>query len=132
MAQKVTHVIFDMDGTLLGIHIRHFDKKQNRYQFRHFLDTERLYSIAYNKVLFPFNKSYDWKLKPLIMGSQQLDACQKIIDFYSLPIDAQDFSQQLKDHAEVMMIDAQLMPGLGYILLFALMLGFGFSFIFMR
>lgn len=78
------------------------------------LDTERLYSIAYNKVLSQFDKSYDWKLKPLIMGSQQLDACQKIIDFYSLPIEAKDFSQQLKDLAEVMMIDAELMPGLGF------------------
>ncbi|KAL5278559.1 HDHD1 family protein [Megaselia abdita] len=91
MTSTITHVIFDMDGTLL--------------------DTERLYSIAYNKVLSQFGKSYDWKLKPLIMGSQQLDACQKIIDFYSLPIEAAEFSLQLKDQAEDMMIDAQLMPG---------------------
>lgn len=111
MAQNVTHVIFDMDGTLLGRY-RLIDARYFLSITALILDTERLYSKAYNKVLSRFNKSYDWEIKPKVMGRQQLDACQTIIDFYSLPIDAKDFSQEVKEEAEVLMIEAQLMPGL--------------------
>ena len=55
---KITHVVFDMDGLLL--------------------DTENLYSQAYQKVLDEFGHVYTYEFKTTLMGQGPLDCGKKV------------------------------------------------------
>ena len=39
-------------------------------------DTEKLYTIATDEFLAPYNASYTYEVKAKVMGMKQLDACQ--------------------------------------------------------
>ena len=65
------HVLFDMDGVLL--------------------DTEPLYTEAYDRVLAPFGASLDWELKTRMMGRPALHSAGLAVEKYGLPISAEEF-----------------------------------------
>jgi len=62
--RRITHVIFDVDGTLL--------------------DTERVYTDVTNAVLAPFGHTLTWSLKQHLMGRPALEACQITVDTLGL------------------------------------------------
>lgn len=65
------HVLFDMDGVLL--------------------DTEPLYTVAYDRVLAPYGASLDWELKTQMMGRPALHSAGLAVAKYGLPITAEEF-----------------------------------------
>ncbi|EFN86015.1 pseudouridine-5'-phosphatase isoform X1 [Harpegnathos saltator] len=89
--KKVTHCIFDMDGLLL--------------------DTETLYTVAYNRVTQEFGKTYTWQHKAKIMGFKSTDAVQTIIDILELPIMVQEFEDKLTTLYQELFPQCNLMPG---------------------
>lgn len=56
---KITHVIFDMDGTLL--------------------DTEPVYTIATQEILAKYGKKFEWSLKSKMMGQRAIDAARILV-----------------------------------------------------
>eukprot|EP00727_Mastigamoeba_balamuthi_P011177 m51a1_g6682 hypothetical protein (232) ;mRNA; r:231655-232350 len=66
MARKITHVIFDVDGTLL--------------------DTESLYSVAAKELVKPYGVEFTWELKQQLMGRRPIEACRIMIDALGLPV----------------------------------------------
>lgn len=56
---KITHVIFDMDGTLL--------------------DTEPVYTVATQEILAKYNKTFEWSLKSKMMGQKAIDAAKILV-----------------------------------------------------
>lgn len=61
-----THVIFDLDGTLL--------------------DTEPLYTIAARAVVSRYGRRFDWGLKREIMGGGALAGARLVVDRLGLPL----------------------------------------------
>jgi pseudouridine 5'-phosphatase len=66
-----THVIFDLDGTLL--------------------DTERLYTLAAQAVIGRFGKVYDWSVKRLVIGGDPWDGARRVVAHLALPISAEQY-----------------------------------------
>lgn len=89
--RKVTHCIFDMDGLLL--------------------DTEKIYTQAAQSILDKYGKTYTWDVKLTLMGLQNREVSQIIVDSYDLPMTWQEYSKLQKQAAEAAMIEAELMPG---------------------
>ncbi|KAK2583085.1 hypothetical protein KPH14_009116 [Odynerus spinipes] len=89
--KKVTHCIFDMDGLLL--------------------DTETLYTIAYNQITQKYGKTYTWEHKTKIMGYKSSEAAQTIVDMLELPISGKEFENQLIEIYKDMFPKCKLMPG---------------------
>ncbi|KAH0947840.1 hypothetical protein HN011_004512 [Eciton burchellii] len=89
--QDVTHCIFDMDGLLL--------------------DTESLYTTAYNRVTQEYGKTYTWEHKAKIMGFRSGDALQTIIDMLHLPITVQMFEDKLAPIYQELFPKCDVMPG---------------------
>ncbi|XP_069748172.1 pseudouridine-5'-phosphatase isoform X2 [Narcine bancroftii] len=89
--RPVTHVIFDMDGLLL--------------------DTERLYTIAFDEVCSRYNKNFTWDLKGTIMGMQVLDAAKIICETLELPISPKELIEETSVIQDRLFPCAELMPG---------------------
>jgi pseudouridine 5'-phosphatase len=64
--KKITHVLFDMDGVLL--------------------DTEPLYTLAYNNIVRPYGKTYGWDVKVNMVGFTKMDGARLLIELMQLPI----------------------------------------------
>ncbi|KAG7205666.1 hypothetical protein KM043_007616 [Ampulex compressa] len=89
--KAVTHCIFDMDGLLL--------------------DTETLYSKAFNRVTQQYGKTYTWEHKAKTMGLQGNEAAEIIINMLELPLTIQDFTEQLLTIYQEIFPACHLMPG---------------------
>jgi len=88
---KVSHVIFDMDGLLL--------------------DTETLYTQVYQKILDPFGKVYTWDVKQTLMGAHAHEAAKLMVKTYELPITWQEFAEQAITLTTEIMGTAVFLPG---------------------
>jgi pseudouridine 5'-phosphatase len=64
--RKITHVLFDMDGVLL--------------------DTEPLYTLAYNNIVQQYGKEYGWDIKSKMLGLAKMDGARLLIESLQLPI----------------------------------------------
>ncbi|XP_016945647.3 probable pseudouridine-5'-phosphatase isoform X1 [Drosophila suzukii] len=89
--RKVTHCIFDMDGLLL--------------------DTERLYTVATEMILEPYGKAYPFEVKEQVMGLQTEPLSRFMVEHFDLPISWEEYARQQRANAEILMRNAQLMPG---------------------
>ena len=86
-----THVIFDLDGVLL--------------------DTEKLYTEATQAVVSEFGKTFDWALKKRMMGRNELEAAQLLVDTLALPISAAEYLRRQRPIAEQLFRGATEIPG---------------------
>ncbi|PRP87084.1 pseudouridine-5'-monophosphatase-like [Planoprotostelium fungivorum] len=67
----ITHVIFDMDGTLL--------------------DTESVYTTVTQQILDPYGHKFTWDIKSKMMGRKQAEAAAVLIESLSLPFGPEDY-----------------------------------------
>ncbi|KAL2735936.1 pseudouridine-5'-phosphatase-like [Vespula squamosa] len=89
--KKVTHCIFDMDGLLL--------------------DTEILYSKAFNMISQKYGKEYTWEHKIKIMGFKSNESAKAIVEMLELPISGAEFESQLASIYMDIFPMCNLMPG---------------------
>jgi len=75
------------------------------------VDTESLYTMAYNCVTQEYGKTYNWEHKSKIMGLQSTDAIQTIIDILQLPVTVQTFEDKLAPIYQEVFPQCNLMPG---------------------
>ncbi len=73
--KPVTHVIFDVDGTLL--------------------DTIGIYGDVLSKVLKRHDKKLSWEFSVSTLGMRREETLAKIIEFYGLPYSPEDLSEEL-------------------------------------
>lgn len=71
LSRPVTHVLFDLDGVLL--------------------DTERLYTIAAQRVLEPEGIRYDWSLKLELMGRAALESARILVERTGTRLDPEEY-----------------------------------------
>ncbi|XP_072118730.1 pseudouridine-5'-phosphatase isoform X2 [Mobula birostris] len=89
--QSVTHVIFDMDGLLL--------------------DTEKLYTVAFEEVCSHYSKKFTWELKSVLMGMRAADGAKLICKKLELPITPEQLMEELRVVERRLFPSAKLMPG---------------------
>ncbi|CAG4966000.1 unnamed protein product [Parnassius apollo] len=90
--KPVTHVLFDMDGLILN--------------------TEKLYTIAFQNVVSRFGKDYTFELKLKLMGTQAHEAAQTLIKALDLPMTVEEFITETKEQYQILFPDAELMPAI--------------------
>ncbi|RVE45415.1 hypothetical protein evm_009933 [Chilo suppressalis] len=87
----VTHVLFDMDGLILN--------------------TEDLYTIAFQNITSRYGKEYTFDLKLQLMGLQSHETARTIISSLELPLMPEQFIEETTKHFKILFPDAQVLPG---------------------
>ena len=77
MNQKISCLIYDMDGLLL--------------------DTEGIYTEVTQDIVGEFGKVFDWSVKKKIIGRPASQAAKIIVESLDLPISPQDYLDSRKD-----------------------------------
>jgi len=90
---NITHVIFDVDGTIL--------------------DTESLYNTAKKKVIAKYGaeKQFTKSLRSRTAGKQAIDVAEIITEECHLPLTPDEFVAELDTELKPMLPTAQLKPG---------------------
>ncbi|XP_011634783.1 pseudouridine-5'-phosphatase-like isoform X1 [Pogonomyrmex barbatus] len=91
MYNKVTHCIFDMDGLLLN--------------------TEHLYTKAFNRITNRYSKEFTWEHKAHMMGLKTKDTADYIIKLLELPLTADEFKQEIIGIYQELFPQTNPMPG---------------------
>ena len=91
LIRTLNAVIFDMDGVLL--------------------DTEPLYTIAYNRVLAPYKATLDAQTKHEIMGRPPSISIPHVINKFSLDLTPAEFAALRKPIMDELLSDVPAMPG---------------------
>jgi pseudouridine-5'-monophosphatase len=86
-----THVIFDLDGTLV--------------------DTEPLYTLAAQAVVGRYGKVFDWKIKRQIMGGGPLVGARFVVEHLGLPISPEDYLERREAILRELCTSVPAMPG---------------------
>ncbi|KAE9602423.1 hypothetical protein Lal_00050082 [Lupinus albus] len=91
--KPITHVIFDMDGLLL--------------------DTENFYTQVQEIVLARYNKTFDWNLKPKMMGKKAIEAARVFVHETGISdsLTAEQFLLEREDMLRDLFPTSDLMPG---------------------
>lgn len=84
-------VLFDMDGVLL--------------------DTEPLYTVAYNRVMAPFDRTLDPATKLEVMGRRAIQSAAHVIDKFGLPITPEEFLERRAPILEELFAHPPAVPG---------------------
>ncbi|XP_039295520.1 pseudouridine-5'-phosphatase [Nilaparvata lugens] len=87
----ITHIIFDVDGTLL--------------------DTESLYEVAYRKIAEKFGKEFKDEYLPMLAGQLGDVVRQNLIDLFELPLSLEEIKCVLRSMMEEKLYDSNFMPG---------------------
>ena len=91
LLDQATHALFDMDGVLL--------------------DTEPLYTIAYDRVMAPFGASLDWETKSTMMGRAAPASARLVIEKFGLPLTPEELLALRKPILQELFANAPAMPG---------------------
>lgn len=91
LLDQATHVLFDMDGVLL--------------------DTEPLYTTAYDRVMAPYGARLDWATKSAMMGRAALTSAGLVIEKFGLPLTPEGLLALRKPILEELFSNAPAMPG---------------------
>jgi len=91
VARRFRFVIFDMDGVLL--------------------DTEPLYTVAFDRVLAPFGCSLDRVTKAQLMGRPAAESTRIVLARYGLPLTPAEFQTRLRVAVTEVFADPPAMPG---------------------
>ncbi|KAJ8709190.1 hypothetical protein PYW07_009016 [Mythimna separata] len=89
--RPVTHVLFDMDGLILN--------------------TEDLYTVAFQNIVSQYGKNYTFDLKLKLMGLQTHETADMVVSALNLPITSEQFIEESKKQFDVLFPDTKLMPG---------------------
>lgn len=89
--QPVTHVIFDLDGTLL--------------------DTERIFATVHQEICSRYGKTFSWDIKSAIMGRPEPEAVRIIKDTLKLPVTVEEIMAESRKKKEDLYPKVDLMPG---------------------
>ncbi|XP_034963169.1 pseudouridine-5'-phosphatase-like [Zootoca vivipara] len=89
--QPVTHVIFDLDGTLLN--------------------TETLYTEVMNDVCGHYGKQFTWEVKSSIMGRREAEAVVMIQKALDLPISPDQILEESKKKKKELFPKSVFLPG---------------------
>ncbi|XP_030750340.1 probable pseudouridine-5'-phosphatase isoform X2 [Sitophilus oryzae] len=89
--KQISHVIFDMDGVLL--------------------DTEPLYTKAFQNLVGRHGKTFTFDLKLKSMGSHRLEAAKMIIEELDLPMTPVEFDTLIEEQYQLLMNDTEIFPG---------------------
>ncbi|KAI5645750.1 haloacid dehalogenase-like hydrolase domain-containing protein [Phthorimaea operculella] len=89
--KHVTHVLFDMDGLILN--------------------TEELYSQAFQNILSRYGKNYTFELKMRLMGLQSHETAEMIVKELELPLTPEQFQAECTAQFAKLFPDCQVMPG---------------------
>jgi pseudouridine 5'-phosphatase len=90
-SDKITHVIYDVDGLLL--------------------DTERFYTEAYQIIAARYGKVFDWSIKTHSVGRRAEDSARIIIEKLGLPLTVPEWLETRKVILEELFPKAEPMPG---------------------
>lgn len=85
--------------------------RQNYHTCIIFIDTEDLYTVAFQNIVSQFGKDYTFDLKLKLMGLQTLETAKMIISALELPMTTEQFIEESKKQFEMLFPDTQLMPG---------------------
>ncbi|XP_069676830.1 pseudouridine-5'-phosphatase-like isoform X1 [Periplaneta americana] len=88
---KVDHVIFDLDGLLLG--------------------TEEIYIQIFSIILAKYDKKYTPELREKVLGTVEQDTCAILVRELNLSVDPQQIMTQQQLLQKEMLAGANLMPG---------------------
>lgn len=91
LLDQATHVLFDMDGVLL--------------------DTEPLYTTAYDRVMAPYGASLDWETKATMMGRPALVSAGLVIEKFGLPLKPEELLALRKPILQELFANAPAIPG---------------------
>ncbi|XP_069962555.1 probable pseudouridine-5'-phosphatase isoform X2 [Bactrocera oleae] len=81
------------------------------YGYQSKIYTEKLYSQATQEILDPYGKTYTWDVKVSVMGLQTQQVAEAIVAAYKLPISWEEYAQRQRERTEILMTEAELMPG---------------------
>ncbi|GBP36146.1 Pseudouridine-5'-phosphatase [Eumeta japonica] len=87
----VTHVLFDMDGLILN--------------------TEDLYTVAFQNILSKYGKEYTFDLKCQLMGCHAHETADKIIAALELPMNREQFMEETQKQFTCLFPDTKVLPG---------------------
>lgn len=76
-----------------------------------FLDTEHLYTKAYQDVVGKFDKIYTWDLKVKMMGRSRYDGYSMLISELNIPISVDEIASQMEKISKELFPKAELMEG---------------------
>ncbi|KAL9250429.1 (DL)-glycerol-3-phosphatase 2-like protein [Drosera capensis] len=110
---RISHVIFDMDGLLLGtIRFSFSDRLIDRIVFA-IVDTEKFYIEVQEIILARYNKTFDWSLKAKMMGKKAIEAARVFVEETGISNSRspEDFLVEREAMLQSMFPTTDLMPG---------------------
>ncbi|KAI8565822.1 hypothetical protein RHMOL_Rhmol03G0291200 [Rhododendron molle] len=102
---SITHVIFDMDGLLLG-KIPHPPNPSS------LIYTEKFYTEVQEIILARYNKTFDWSLKAKMMGKKAIESARIFIEETGIDsLTPEEFLVEREDMLQSLFPTSELMPG---------------------
>ncbi len=109
-AAKITHVIFDLDGLLIGETLLIFSLWCDRILHNWIVDTECLYTQETQKIVSRYGKTYDWTLKSKLMGRKPINGATILVDELQIPLTPAEFHSELYGNLMDKFPDAPFLP----------------------
>lgn len=89
--QRVTHILYDMDGLLL--------------------DTEPFYTEVTQAIVGRYGHTFEWSLKSRMIGKKAIDSARILVDALQLPITPEDYLRERASMLAALFPTAKAMPG---------------------